>query len=77
MWVFAKCNTETLVDINLFSVLTQLILPLGRPPFSLQHLITLSWVCQVCQIKQWMVILILNLEMEAVRILSQEIQAGG
>ena len=75
--MFAKCNTETLVDINLFSVLTQLILPLGRPPFSLQHLIILSWVCQVCQIKQWMVILILNLEMEAVRILSQEIQAGG
>ena len=75
--MFAKCNTETLVDINLFSVLTQLILPLGRPPFSLQHLIILSWVCQVCQIKQWMVILILNLEMEAVRTLSQEIQAGG
>ena len=75
--MFAKCNTETLVDINLFSVLTQLILPLGRPPFSLQHLIILGWVCQVCQIKQWMVILILNLEMEAVRILSQEIQAGG
>ena len=70
-------QTETLVDINLFFVSTQLILPLGRPPFSLQHLIILSWVCQVCQIKQWMVILILNLEMEAVRILSQEIQAGG
>ena len=75
--MFAKCNTETLVDINLFSVLTQLILPLGRRPLSLQHLVILGWVCQVCQIKQWMVILILNLEMEAVHILSQAMQAGG
>ena len=53
------------------------MLPLERPPFSLQHITILSWVCQVCQIKQWMVILILNLEMEAVHILSQSVEAGG
>ena len=75
--MFVKCKTKTFVDIYFVSVFTQWMLPLERPPFSLQHITILSWVCQVCQIKQWMVILILNLEMEAVHILSQAMEAGG
>ena len=78
--MFVKCKTKTFVDIYFVSVFTQWMLPLGRPPFSLQHLIILLWVCQVCQVwqvKQLMVILILNLEMEAVHILRKAMQAGG
>ena len=71
--MFVECKTKTFVDIYFISVFTQWMLPLGRPPFSLQHLIILIWVCQVWQVKQWMVILTLNSEMEAVHILCRAI----